>query len=195
MDPSAPIRLELSRTESVGRDRLDAIIALKSQHWPYPYESQARWFADNVAPSDQHLLAWRKDALIGYLRTIEAEGMQGGVATPLTLVDTVCIDRKEQGKGFGAVLMHAANHAIRQVGRSGLLACSAGLKGFYLRCEWTLFSSSVEAAAEVAGLLPAGSAFLIFDPTRRIAAAPLRVSAPGTHSSARNRVHPSATGS
>src|SRR5262249_39879778 len=61
MDPSAPIRLELSRTESVGRDRLDAIIALKSQHWPYPYESQTRWFADNVASSDQHLLAWRKD--------------------------------------------------------------------------------------------------------------------------------------
>jgi predicted GNAT family N-acyltransferase len=172
------MRLELLDTDVLGNERLDAIISLKSQHWPYPRDSQVEWFTRHVAASDRHLLGWKDDTLVGYLRIAQAEGMQENKMIPLALVDTVCIDRAYRGKTFGADLMAAANRAIRSTDRVGLLACAKRLIEFYKRCAWAPLALSVEAASDVAGILPRGNVFLVYDPTSRLSQAPLHVSAP-----------------
>jgi predicted GNAT family N-acyltransferase len=171
------MRLELFDTDILGGERVDAIIALKSQHWPYPLASQVKWFAQHVTASDQHLLGWNDDILVGYLRLVRAEGGQTCKMIPLVLVDTVCVSRTCQGKGYGMALMAAANRAIRGADRVGLLACAIRLVGFYQRCEWSPFSSSVDAACDVSGVLPEGNAFMVYDPAIRLSQAPLHVSA------------------
>jgi len=191
MDLTSIMRLELLDTDVLGGERIDAIIALKSQHWPYPRDSQVEWFAQHVAASDRHLLGWKDDTLIGYLRIVRADGMQGLRMVPLALVDTVCIDRACQGKTFGVALMAGANRAIRDSGRVGLLACARHLVTFYARCDWTSLSSSVEATSDLAGILPGGNTFLVYDPTTRLTQAPLHVSAPDRTPAARNLRCPS----
>jgi predicted GNAT family N-acyltransferase len=171
------MRLELLSTDLLGNERLDAIISLKSQHWPYPRDSQVKWFTRHVAVSDRHLLGWRDDRLVGYLRIVSADGIQESNMIPLALVDTVCVDQAAQGKAFGVALMAAANRAIHGADRVGLLACAMRFVAFYQRCGWTSLSLSVETASDVADVLPAeGNALLVYDPTTRLSRAPLHVS-------------------
>jgi len=172
------MRLELLGADVLGNERLDAIMSLKSQHWPYPRDSQVEWFARHVAVSDQHLLGWKDDILVGYLRIVRAYGMQECNIIPLALVDTVCIDRAWQSRAFGVALMAAANRAISSADSVGLLACAKCLVPFYRRCDWTSLSLHVETTSDVAGILPRGHAFLVYDPTTRLTQTCLHVSAP-----------------
>jgi len=171
------VRVEMIATNVLGEKRLSSIIALKSQHWPYPIESQIKWFGQNVLATDKHVLGWKGDVLVGYLRMVPADGMQERKAVQLAIIDTVCIARDHHRQSLGLELMTAANHAIQLASRVGLLACAPDLLPFYKRCNWTLFPSPVQAAAEMRALLPEGNVLLIYDPALRLGQAPLQVSA------------------
>src|SRR5262249_46980360 len=121
---------------------------------------------------------WKGDILVGYLRIVRARGMQECNIIPLALVDTVCVDRAWQSKAFGVALMAAANRAISSTDRVGLLACTKCLVPFYKRCDWTSLPLSVEATSDLAGILPRGHVFLVYDPTTRLTQTRLHVSAP-----------------
>jgi hypothetical protein len=169
------IRIEAISTDSLGTKRINSIVALKSQHWPYPVQSQLHWFAQHVTASDLHLLGWKDDGLCGYLRIVLASGVQESGTLQLAIVDTVCVDRRCQRKMLGIVMLAAANHIIRKGGRIGILACAKHLVPFYYKCDWSLFSSPVKTTADFANLLPETSSILIYDPTGRLIRSPLQV--------------------
>jgi hypothetical protein len=172
---SSTMRIEIISTDLVEQKTLTSIIALKSQYWPHPIESQIKWFKQKAGASDSHVLGWRNDSLVGYLRLVPVKGMQEHRTVPLTIVDTVCVDARYHRQSLGLGLMSRGNDAIHLAGRVGLLACSPSLLPFYQRCDWTSFSLPVQRCAELRALLPEGSATLIYDPTLRLSRLPLEV--------------------
>ncbi len=123
---------------------LDRILQLKLQFWPYPLASQRRWFKDHVAPQDLHVLALdEEDSLVGYTR-IALDDTRG-----CGTIDTMCVSRNAQGRGVGSLVMRAANAAILNEGRFGLLSCDAELVPFYASCGWREVSSPVLRAGQV----------------------------------------------
>lgn len=124
IDGSSAVRIEIINTDSLGEKRLSSIFALKAQHWPYPIESQVKWFEQNAASVDKHLLGWKDHVLVGYLRIVSADGIQEDNTVPLAIVDTVCIDRNHHRQLLGIELMAACNRAIHSANRVGLLACA-----------------------------------------------------------------------
>jgi predicted acetyltransferase len=169
------MRIEIIDTDLAKR-RLNSIAALKSQHWSYPIESQIKWLMQNVAVSDKHVLGWNEATLIGYLRIVSAQGMQGEEVLPLAIVDTVCIDRNHRRRGLGLELMGVANRAINHASGVGLLACPPSFVHFYERCRWTVLSVPLVATAQMRDLLPENNVPLIYDPMRHVSRSPLRVS-------------------
>jgi predicted GNAT family N-acyltransferase len=117
---------------------LGRIVSLKREFWDYSAASQRDWFYEHVAQGDLHVIASNDDdAVIGYTRlALEDEG------SSIALIDTLCVRRSEQGRGIGLMVMRAANDAIFNEGRTGLLSCSAALVPFYRRCGWSRVASS-----------------------------------------------------
>lgn len=123
---------------------LEQILQLKLQFWPYPPSSQRKWFADHVAPQDLHVLALDQDgAVVGYTRIALDDARGCGI------IDTMCVGRDAQRKGVGSLVMRAANAAILDQGRSGLLSCDAGLVPFYASCGWHTVASPVLRADQI----------------------------------------------
>lgn len=123
---------------------LERVLQLKLQFWPYPLSSQRRWFADHVAAQDLHVLALDEEgALVGYTRIAldDAHGCR--------VVDTMCVSKGTQRKGVGSLVLQAANAAILNEGRSGLLSCDADLVPFYARSGWRAVASPVLRAGQV----------------------------------------------
>ena len=171
------LRFELHRTDALTSCHLDAIIALKRQHWHHPARSQRRWFEQNVTADDRHLLGSAEGEIVAYLRIVRAAATQGAEPLPLALVDTVCVHRSRREKGLGTQLMIAANGAIVVAGEVGLLACAASLAPFYRRCAWSIFSGPVTfTAPDLVRLIPANQTILVHDPGSRLMKGSLRIS-------------------
>jgi predicted N-acetyltransferase YhbS len=116
---------------------LDRIVSLKREFWDYSAASQRDWFHEHVAQGDLHVVASEDDVVIGYARlALEEKG------SSIALIDTLCVRRSAQGRGIGLMVMRAANEAIFNEGRTGLLSCSAALMPFYRRCGWSRVASS-----------------------------------------------------
>jgi hypothetical protein len=178
---SSTMRIEIISTDLLEQKQFTSIIALKSQYWPYPLQSQVKWFKHNTGASDSHMLAWKDDNLVGYLRLVPAKGMQGHKTVPLAIVDTVCIDGNHRRQSLGLELMTRGNEAIHLAGRVGLLVSAPPLVPFYKRCGWTSFPLPVQPSAELCALLPEGSAALTYDPALRLSRLRLEVSPSGSH--------------
>jgi predicted GNAT family N-acyltransferase len=178
---SSTMRIEIISTDLLGEKQLTSIIALKSQYWPYPLQSQAEWFKQNAETSDSHVLGWKADNLVAYLRLVPAKGMQEHRTVPLAIVDTVCIDSNHRRQSLGLELMTRGNEAIHLVGRVGLLASAPSLVPFYQRCGWSSFPLPVQPSAALRALLPEGSAALTYDPVLRLSRLRLDVSPSGSH--------------
>jgi predicted GNAT family N-acyltransferase len=164
---------ELHSTESLASGQVNAIVALKSQHWLYPLESQRQWFSQHVSPRDWHVLGWANDRLLAYLRIVWALGAQGPAKFPLAILDTVCVDRNHQKQGIGLNLMQIASRSIDEAAALGLLGCQHSLVAFYARCGWTSLWHPVVIAPELAKLLPQGHSIMVRDPHMLLAATPL----------------------
>jgi hypothetical protein len=123
---------------------LDRIIHLKRQFWNYPAASQRRWFFENVGENDLHVIAYDDEGTFeGYTRiALEAEADCG-------VIDTMCVRKDLQGRGIGLIVMQAANRAILNEGRTGLLSCRSSLTPFYAHCGWRCVESPLLRPDEV----------------------------------------------
>jgi predicted GNAT family N-acyltransferase len=115
------------------RIRLAEIISLKQQFWPYSQYSQQEWFDRNVSPSDWHVLAYdESNKLVGYVRI----ATKGTSPKMTAIIDTLCTDRKAQGRGIARSIMAVANDIIRRHEYRAFLTCRSDLVAFYQKCGW-----------------------------------------------------------
>ena len=125
-----------------------AIIALKSEVWPYPAASQLQYLA-SLPATDRHLIAAEGAQIVGYLRLTRRTVVDAGQSLAVLGVSTVCIAQSRRGAGLGAGLMGRCNELLQAEGALGLLRCEAGgLVRFYAECGWSETPVSMETKRE-----------------------------------------------
>lgn len=56
-------------------------------------------------------------------------------------IGNVCVDTEVEHKGFGRLLMDAADIYILEQHKNGVLLCKSKVKGFYEKCGWSVVES------------------------------------------------------
>ena len=128
------------------RPQLEAIAALKDQHWPHGIPSQISWILANFEVDDVHIILYNEERALAYASLNAIVCTVDGREIPLWGLGGVCVDRKSQKQGLGKMLVDRAVAWLDTA--PGLLLCHRELTGFYGRCGWETVNF---AAATVAG--------------------------------------------
>jgi dTDP-4-amino-4,6-dideoxygalactose transaminase len=105
---------------------IDDIINIKSQFWKYDYESQFNWVQNNVTSEDINVMIYNsEDKLIGYLLIMVRN---------CKILDSVIVDEKYRGCGFGNVLMNYVMSNVME--ENGFLLCEMKNITFYGKYGW-----------------------------------------------------------
>jgi len=128
--------LLLIRHAGISYDRLEEIIKIKSQAWPYSFDKQLEWINSNLKDSDIHVLLQESEKNIAYLNLIEIEIKIDGNLIDGYGIGNVCVDNK--GHGWGTKIMSHTNLFLIQNNRVGLLFCKKPLIHFYSLNNWKL---------------------------------------------------------
>ena len=114
------------------------ICLLKDKEWSFGFQSQIKWFKNNIKNFDFHNLFYVQSKLIGYTllrkRTCKIENIQKSIQ--YLLFDTLIIDKKYRGKNMSNLLMNFNNIIIQQSGLFSFLNCSNELVSFYKKNNW-----------------------------------------------------------
>lgn len=111
-------------------------VSVKSNAWPYPFESQIKWIMDNMRPYDLHVFLSDAEKDIAYMTISHVVGSLNGLQTTFCGVGCVCAAKP--GTGCGRLLMNNVNEFIRNNGQIGLLFCKTHILGFYEKVGWSL---------------------------------------------------------
>ncbi|MEQ9560264.1 MAG: GNAT family N-acetyltransferase [Rhodospirillales bacterium] len=156
----------------------EAIIALKSEHWPYERSSQQQWMRSHVDASDMHCLCRQNGRACAYLRLVFREARQEAAAFAAFGVGTVIVAKDLQGTGLGRFLMTRTAETARSNGAEvGFLFCSENLIPFYAGTGWSEFPAPVlQFGAEDDGEIfsPQPTA-MTFDPHMKLGAGPVHL--------------------
>lgn len=139
-------RVETISHAAITKELLDEIIKVKMVAWPYSYDRQQAWIADNLKASDVHVLLYSGDTIQAYLNLIDIGFDLDAIPHTGYGIGNVCA--LERGKGYGRELMLAVNNYLDQENRTGLLFCKDALVKFYTECGWLLIDHNrVQLAA------------------------------------------------
>ena len=127
----------IKHKDILSRDLLRAV-DIKSSAWPYPKESQIKWISDNMQSGDMHVFLTEDGEDRAYMTLSPVTGVLNGNQTVFMGVGCVC--SKEQGKGYGRVLMREVNHFLTQNVSRGLLFCRQRVVDFYRKNGWQAVS-------------------------------------------------------
>ena len=131
----------LLKNEDLTEDRIEDIISLKQEHWPYPMESQKEWMKKNHQKGDLHLLLYESGKPIAYLDMVQVRIKMDEVEKSVLGIGNVCVSKAYQGKGIGKECVLAANKEIVDRGEEGILLCRLPLVQFYTKCGWSLIKA------------------------------------------------------
>ena len=126
----------IQRNDSLTEKQKETVIALKQQHWPYPYESQKRWMDENLREDDLHILGYINDELVAYLNLIRVDVLCDSETLPLIGVGNVCVSSSYLKRGLGKELIKYVNVYFENHDICGILLCKDSLVSFYQKCNW-----------------------------------------------------------
>lgn len=112
--------------DKLSKTHIDDIINLKSQFWNYDYDSQFNWMQNNIMSDDINIMIYNNEnQLIGFAVIMIKNCI---------ILDSVIIDEKYRGCGFGNVLMnHVMSNFIKE---DGFLLCEEKNITFYEKYGW-----------------------------------------------------------
>jgi predicted GNAT family N-acyltransferase len=131
------MKFDYIRNDFISKETLIKICFLKIQHWNYDIEQQMLWINQNLNVDDIHLVLWEDDNLIGYLNIINLELIISNRKDNALGIGNVCIDRNQQKKYYGFLLMKLAEYYLKVNDKIGLLLCKKELVPFYRKIGWT----------------------------------------------------------
>lgn len=112
--------------DKLTKTHIDDIIHLKSQFWKYNYDSQFKWMHDNIRVSDVNIMIYNNEnKLIGYALIMIRNCI---------ILDSVIIDERYRGCGFGNILLNSVMSNI--IKENGFLLCQEKNISFYEKHGW-----------------------------------------------------------
>jgi hypothetical protein len=128
--------IEVIPHNTVSKELLTRIIAIKSVAWPYPFDKQLSWIETHLSTYDVHVLLYQAENPVAYLNLVRIEFLTDGTSISAWGIGNVCA--AEKGKGYGKILMEQLNQFLLQNKVPGLLFCKKALVGFYQSVGWIL---------------------------------------------------------
>ncbi len=116
--------IEYIHHKEINSKKIKDIIGLKSQFWLYNYDSQISWIKKNVKPHDVHILIYKDSQLIGYGLILKRN---------CNIVDSIIINEKYRGMGYGGYLINFINNKIKA---NGFLLCEKHNILYYNKYGW-----------------------------------------------------------
>ena len=111
---------------NLSEKNIDDIINLKSQFWKYNNESQMEWIQNNMKMNDINIMIYNNEKkLIGYLLIMIRN---------CYILDSVIIDEKYRGCGFGNIIMKYTMKLFLK--KNGFLLCEKNNISFYEKYGW-----------------------------------------------------------
>lgn len=161
--PSASI----TALKDAGQNEIDAICALKMQHWPHPMEAQRKWWSVNGHPDDLLVrLVGTAGELAAFLRLRSRPVISDGKEINALCATEVCVAKSIVGSGWGRNLLAASSDVIgREKSRIGYLLCRDEQEGFYSKCGWSRFEGplSIRSLSGIARAPAAEERCFVFD--------------------------------
>jgi predicted GNAT family N-acyltransferase len=131
--------------KDISKSVLYDIVTLKMQHWSYHQDEHLNWISDNLSEYDYHLLVYNGfDSLVAYLNFVDITVSYASVSVDFFGIGNVCVDKKVNSSGYGALLMSLAIFYLKQFKRHGILLCKKELSGFYQRLGWISYNGTCE---------------------------------------------------
>lgn len=127
---------DLIQHSSASGELINSIIKLKQQHWPYDKDSQYRWIRNNIKSDDYHLIIKTDDGLMAYMDIVNVKIRQRNNVIDAYGIGNVCVDKKNEHRGLGLILMSHCNDFIEQRNSLGVLLCKPELIAFYQKSGW-----------------------------------------------------------
>ena len=124
------------RHDELDEATLEDIVAIKSEHWAYPAESQKKWIRENIKADDLHLIVKEDCDTVAYLSICNVELIIDGKKENALGIGSVCVSKKYLGMGKGKRIVLLANEQIKKKNGLGVLLCHDALVDFYRRCNW-----------------------------------------------------------
>lgn len=138
------IRIRLIRHSELVSEDIERIIKLKIQYWHYTYESHYKWLLNNINDDEFHLLLENySNNLIGYLNIVKVDVECDNNNIRHAGIGNVCVAKEFTGKGYGLLLMNAANFHINNINEPGMLLCKTNLIAFYIKANWVKYHGEV----------------------------------------------------
>lgn len=119
-------------------NKLKDICELKSVAWPHSIESQLNWIKSNISDNDIHVILSDENVFLAYLNLININCVVDGEIVNGFGIGNVC--SREQGLGYGSILMKAINNYLIENKMVGVLFCKSKLIEFYRKFDWSLVS-------------------------------------------------------
>jgi len=120
------------------KKEINKICLLKDKQWKYGFNSQVKWFKNNIKKYDIHNLLFINSKIIGYtlLRKRTCKIININKKIQYLLFDTLTIDKKYRNKKLSSLLMSFNNAVIKQSGFFSFLICSNNTIKFYEKNTW-----------------------------------------------------------
>ena len=112
------------------------IVAIKQQHWNYPYDAQIEWMRNNLKKNDMHLLLYEDGQPVAYLNLVNVTVYVDGNQMPAVGIGNVCVTKCKIGYGIGRKIVQKANDIIKELCMVGVLLCKEELLDFYGKFGW-----------------------------------------------------------
>lgn len=136
--------IEVKQTNELDPDSIFEINQLKNQHWKHTAEEHLKWFNDNIAPNDEHvILRGEGEGLLAYLNLVNINVIINQTSYNMRGIGNVCVSKNREHSGLGTVLMSATNALFKCDKTCGLLLCHDNLKMFYQKTGWKVIDSDV----------------------------------------------------
>jgi len=122
----------------ISSNKLNEICELKSIAWPHSIESQLNWIKSNISDNDIHVILSNENESLAYLNLININCVVDGKLVHGYGIGNVC--SREQGLGYGSILMEVINKYLIENKKVGVLFCKSKLVEFYRKFDWCLVS-------------------------------------------------------
>ena len=116
--------IEYIKHKEINNQKIKDIINLKSQFWLYDYDSQKKWIKENVKLEDEHILIYKESQLLGYGLILKRN---------CNIVDSIIVNEKYRGMGYGGYLINFINNKIED---NGFLLCEKHNISYYKKYGW-----------------------------------------------------------
>lgn len=130
--------LKSKLSKNLSKSEINQICKLKNTQWKHGFNSQIRWFKENIKKEDIHNLIIYKKKIIGYtcLKKRSLFSKKNSIRKKYLYFDTLIVKKNFRNLGAGNKIMLLNSKVINKKKLPSFLLCEKKLIKFYNKFGW-----------------------------------------------------------